>query len=186
MLRYVCLAFLFSTSVVAQAQDVFTANDLNISFYSRTPIKDFKAYSTAGTSILNPVRQEITFSVDISSFVFYRLLMQEHFNKKYMESDRFPRASFKGRFTEKIDLSKKGKYAVTVQGILDIHGKKSKREIDGTITVGQETILLESDFIVNTSEHGIRIPSSLTDQISTDIRIQVRGEYAPYDQLVKK
>ncbi|QEC53498.1 YceI-like domain-containing protein [Anseongella ginsenosidimutans] len=186
MLRYACLVFLFSTSVAARAQSIFTAHDLNITFYSDTPKKNFEAYSTGGTSMLNIAKQEITFSVDISSFIFYRLLMQEHFNKNYMESDRFPKATFKGRFTENIDLSRKGKQAVKVQGILEIHGKKSKREIEGFLTVRDQDILLESSFMVSTTDHGIRIPEALSDQISPDIRIQVRGEYAPYDQLVKK
>lgn len=191
MRRGIYLAFLFSTSMVcaAQAQPAQTnyeARDLHISFLSHTPLKEIKAYSTQGTSTFNTGKQEIAFSVDISSFVFFRLLMQEHFNRKYMESNRFPRATFKGRFIGDIDWSRQGKQAVRVQGTLDIHGKKNKREIDGFLTIQGEEIMLESTFEVNTDDHGIVIPPSVSDRISRTIEVKVRGEYAPYDQFVKK
>lgn len=186
MRRYLCLALLFSTWLTAQAQDAYTSHHLDITFYSSTPLKDFKAYSTTGTSLINTAKQEVTFSVDIGSFVFYRLLMQEHFNRKYMESDRYPRASFRGHFTEPVDLSIKGKHAVKVQGMLEIRGKKQMREVDGFLTVSEGRIFLEAEFMVNSADHGIIIPESLKDQIAPDIRVQVRGEYAPSDQFAKK
>lgn len=181
MPRYLCLAFLFSTSLAAAAQDVYKAQDLNITFYSRTPLKEFEAYSTAGTATYDPARNEITFSVDISSFVFHRLLMQEHFNNKYMESGRFPRATFKGRLLEKADLSSDKEQAVTAQGVLNIHGKKNNREIAGTITPDPErnTILIASAFEVKPADHGINIPASLSDRIASSIQIKLRGEFAP-------
>lgn len=186
MLRYVCLVLLFSTSLISQAQTTFIAHDLNISFYSNTPLKNFKAYSTTGTSTISGSKQEIQFSVDISSFVFYRLLMQEHFNMNYMESNRYPKAAFKGRFTGPVDFSKEGTQPVTVAGTLEIHGKKSKREIKGVLTIKDKVIYLESDFLVNCAEQGIVIPKSLSGQIAPNIQVQVRGEYAPSEQLVKK
>lgn len=189
------LTFLFSTSIVcalwaalpapAQAQ-LYEARDLNISFYSHTPLKDITAYSTNGTSSFHAEKQEITFNVEIASFVFFRLLMQEHFNRKFMESNRYPRATFKGNLVDDIDLSVQGTRPVTVQGTLEIHGKKTKREIEGYLTVKADRIVLESTFIVNAAEHRIHIPTSLSDRIAQDIEVKVRGEYAPYDHLVKK
>ncbi|HEY9560783.1 MAG TPA: YceI family protein, partial [Anseongella sp.] len=186
MRRYICLSLLFSTWLNVQAQEVYNAHQLDISFYSSTPVKSFKAWSTSGTSSINPGKQEISFSVDIPSFTFYRLLMQEHFNKKYMKSNRYPRATFKGHLKEPIDLSAEGIHQVTAQGTLTIHGKKQEREISGSITVKDDIVHLKSDFIVLTSDHDILIPLSLQDQISSEIRVQVRGEYAPSDKLVRK
>ncbi|HYH56634.1 MAG TPA: YceI family protein [Anseongella sp.] len=185
-MRYLCLALLFSTSLVSQAQTSFTASDLNISFYSSTPLKNFKAYSTSGTSTISSGKQEVEFSVDISSFVFYRLLMQEHFNTNYMESNRYPKATFRGHFVQPVDFSKDGQLPVAVQGTLEVHGKKSKREIGGLLTIKDGTVYLKSDFIVSCAEHGIVIPESLQGQIAPDIQVQVRGEYTPAGHLVKK
>ncbi len=44
--------------------------------------------------------------------------MQEHFNSDYMESDKFPKASFKGKIQEQIDVTKDGTYPITVDGDL--------------------------------------------------------------------
>lgn len=185
MQRYSCLLILLLTSLATQAQSAYTARDLHISFYSKTPLKEFEAYSTTGSSSIRPTRQEVQFSVNISSFVFYRLLMQEHFNRNYMESHRYSRASFKGNFTKPVDFSREGRQKVSVEGVLEIHGKKSRRTIDGVLDIREGSILLSSEFLVNCREHGIVIPESLSGQIAPDIRVKVRGEYAP-DHLVKK
>ena len=39
-------------------------------------------------------------------------LQKEHFNENYVESDKFPDASFKGKVIEDVDLSKDGTYEV--------------------------------------------------------------------------
>ena len=36
----------------------------------------------------------------MTSFQFKRALMQEHFNENYVESEKFPKASFKGTYNE--------------------------------------------------------------------------------------
>lgn len=185
MQRYSCLLILLLTSLAAQAQSAYTARELQISFYSKMPLKEFEAYSTTGSSSIRPARQEVQFSVDVSSFVFYRLLMQEHFNRDYMESHRYSKASFKGNFVEPVDFDREGRQEVSVEGVLDIHGKKSRRSIDGVLEIRDGSILLFSEFLVNCREHGILIPESLSGQIAPDIRVKVRGEYAP-DNLVKK
>src|SRR3546814_19089305 len=106
MRRYICLSLLFSTWLNVQAQEVYNAHQLDISFYSSTPVKSFKAWSTSGTSSINPGKQEISFSVDIPSFTFYRLLMQEHFNKQYMKSNSYPRTTFKGHLKDPIEIGR--------------------------------------------------------------------------------
>jgi len=48
--------------------------------------------------------------------------MQEHFNENYVESDKFPYATFKGKITDDVDLSKDGTYNVSVSGDFTVHG----------------------------------------------------------------
>src|SRR5690606_8549275 len=96
MRRGIYLAFLFSTSMVcgAQAQPAQTnyeARNLHIGFLSHTPLKEIKAYSTQGTSTFNTDKQEIAFSVDISSFVFFRLLRSEEHTSELQSREKLVR-----------------------------------------------------------------------------------------------
>ena len=75
----------------------YMSTESTVSFYSEAPLENIEAESTKGKSILDVGTNEIVFSVPISSFIFEKSLMQEHFNEKYMESDKYPKAIFKGK-----------------------------------------------------------------------------------------
>jgi hypothetical protein len=97
--------------------------------YSKAPIEDIEARTDKGTSVFNATTGELAFNVPIRSFKFDKALMQEHFNENYMESDKFPQASFRGKTADKIDLTKDGTYPVTASGVFDAHGVKQTRNI---------------------------------------------------------
>ena len=99
----------------------------HIKFYSETPIETIEAHNHAVNSALNPESGEFVFKVLIKSFEFEKALMQEHFNENYVESDKFPNATFKGKVLnmENIDLNVDGEQAVDVAGELTIHGRRS-------------------------------------------------------------
>ena len=60
--------------------------------------------------------------------------MEEHFNENYLETEKYPKASFNGNINEEVDLSKDGTYEVTATGKLLIHGIEKERTLTGTIT----------------------------------------------------
>jgi len=60
-------------------------------------------------------------------------LQKEHFNENYLESDKYPEASFKGKIIEDIDLDKDGEYEVRAKGELTIHGIMQERIIKANI-----------------------------------------------------
>jgi hypothetical protein len=114
-----CLAFLFFS---ANAQKYITKNGY-IGFYSHTAMEDIKGDNNQVASVLDISNGDMVFQVLIKSFHFDRALMEEHFNENYMESDKFPKSSFKGKITNlsSVDFSKPGKYDVTVEGELNMH-----------------------------------------------------------------
>ena len=59
--------------------------------------------------------------------------MEEHFNENYMESDKIPKATFKGKITNlsSVDFTKNGTYDVTVEGDLTIHDVTNKISTKG-------------------------------------------------------
>jgi len=102
-------------------------------------------------------------------------LMEEHFNENYMESDKFPKASFKGKITDldKVVVTKDGVYNVTVSGDLTMHGVAKKTTAIGNITVKDGKMEANSTFNVTLADYGISIPSVVKDNISKTVEIKV-------------
>jgi hypothetical protein len=161
----------------ASSQGIYTCKNARITLYSSAPIEDIKAATSTGASVYNASTGELAFSLSINSFKFEKSLMQEHFNSDYMESDKFPKASFKGKVQEQVDAAKDGIYAVTVTGDLTVHGVTQKRIIPGTITVKNGVVSMTSEFMVKCADHHITIPSIVFHNIAESIKMNVSAAY---------
>src|SRR5437016_4448488 len=120
--KIIITGFIILLTVQIQAQ-VFYTKSGRINFYSKAPLEDIEASNKTADCVLNISTGSIMFSVLIKGFEFQKALMQEHFNENYMESNKFPRATFKGTIVNlsEIDLSKPGNYPVRVKGQLTMH-----------------------------------------------------------------
>ena len=178
-MKYISIILLAWLSINPAGQDLYVCKNAKISLYSSAPIEDIKAVTSSGVSVYNAATGELNFSVPVSSFQFAKSLMQEHFNSDYMESDKFPRAMFKGKVQEQIDVTKDGTYPVTVTGDLTVHGVTQKRTIPGSFTVKSGTISMTSEFMVKCADHHIEIPRLVFHNIAESIKINVSATYTP-------
>src|SRR5687768_4226229 len=104
-----------------EAQQLVTRNGY-VGFFSKTPLEDIKAENNQANAVLNLGKGELVVAVLMKGFLFKKALMQEHFNENYIESDKFPKATFTGTYSGPVDLSKNGTYPVTVKGLVTLHG----------------------------------------------------------------
>ena len=131
-----------------------------------------KAASNDVRGIIDPATNKFAFTVDVNTFKgFNSELQREHFNEKYMESEKFPKASFSGKLIEQIDFTKNGTHEVRAKGDLDIHGVKQTRIIRGKLIINNGTLLVESQFLIPLSDHNISIPTIVSQKIATEIRV---------------
>ena len=153
----------------------------HIWFFSDAPVEDIEAHNYQVTSILKKETGEMVFKVLMKGFRFEKSLMQEHFNEKYVESDRFPEATFKGKITnlEKVNFEKPGVYQVTVNGDLTIHGITQPVTANGTMEVSEGKIIGKSKFNVKVEDYKINIPGAVKDNIAKVIDINVEMGYEP-------
>jgi len=180
-MKHIAIILLAWMSTINQAgQDLYACKNVRVTLFSTAPIEDIKASSSTGASVYNAATGELDFSVSIRSFQFDKSLMQEHFNSDYMESDKFPRATFKGKIQEHVDISKDGIYPVKVTGELTIHGVTQARNITGSISVKNGVVSMTSEFMVKCVDHHIDIPQIVFHHIAESIKINVFATYNPY------
>ncbi|MEK7253941.1 MAG: YceI family protein, partial [Bacteroidota bacterium] len=79
-----------------QAQKYFTREG-KITFVSDAAMEKIEAVTNSATSVIDMATGAVEFAVLIKGFQFKKALMQEHFNENYMESSKFPKATFKGK-----------------------------------------------------------------------------------------
>jgi YceI-like domain len=161
-------------------QDLYTCKNARISIFSHALIEDINAASSSGISVFNAGTGELDFSLPVNTLQFEKAFMQQHFNSDYMESDKFPRAIFKGKILEGIDITKDGTYIVNAAGEFTVHGITQKRTIKGSLTVKGDVITMSSEFMVKCADHHIDIPQILFYHIAEIIKVNVSATYSPY------
>jgi hypothetical protein len=181
MRSFILLIIVFFSFVPATyAQTYFTKNG-KISFFSKTTLENIDAANNQAVSVINSNTGNIAFSVLISGFIFKKALMQEHFNENYLESSKYPKATFNGKITDltKINFTKDGVYNVSVTGDLLMHGVAQKATTAATITVSGKKLTANSVFTVLVGDYNISIPKLVEDNISKTIQIKVDCKYDP-------
>ena len=155
----------------------YVAEKSSITFFSDALIEDIKAVNTTGASILNVQTSDLVFSVPIREFQFRKKLMQEHFNEKYLESDKYPKATFSGRLVD-FDPAQKNSQSVKAKGKLNIHGIAREVEIDGTAVAG-DIIILSSKFKIRLADYKIEIPQLMFRNIAEEVEVTLEFIYKP-------
>lgn len=149
------LLFVAALSHPAIGQKVFSAGDATVKFVS-TKNSDVTAINNHVNATVTELG-EISFSLLIREFKFDMVEMEEHFNKNYLESDKYPEASFKGRIFDfkKIDLTRPGVYKVKAEGQMTIHNVTKRVVAAGILQVERNAIILNSKFAINISDFNI-------------------------------
>lgn len=158
---------------------LFMTRHGQVSFFSKTPMENIEAVNNEIASALNIQTGEIGFAVLVKSFHFERALMEQHFNETYMESDKMPKASFKGKITNlsAVDFNKEGSYPVTTDGEMTIHGVTQKISIAGTIIIKGGLPQVIARFKVVPKDYNIKIPGLVADKIAASMDVSVNCKY---------
>jgi len=175
---YIVLFALFLLTEV-NAQDKYFTKTGYVSFFSHSLVEDIKADNNQVLCILDIKTGKIQVKVLMRSFQFKKALMQEHFNENYVESDKFPKASFIGEIVDFASLNDNMSTA-EVKGILTIHGKD--KEIIEKVTIKKTSgeIALSGDLMVQVKDFDIEIPSIASKNIAEKIKVSLELPLKPY------
>lgn len=170
----------FAFAMPAFSQRFFT-RDAKVHFFSNTPMEKIEAVNKSGTAVLDTKTGRMEWKVLIKGFLFEKATMQEHFNENYLESSKFPSATFKGELTNlaEINFAKDGTYPAKAKGKMNIHGVERDVTVNGKITVAGNSLRLLSDFNVACADYNIAIPAVVRDNIAKEIKIDVDAALAP-------
>ncbi|MFA6924635.1 MAG: YceI family protein [Bacteroidales bacterium] len=175
------VVFLFAVVIVMSgySQDKYVSKNGHIWFFSKTPMENIEAHNNQTASYIDIKTGGIAFQLLMKSFKFDIALMEEHFNEEYVESDKFPKAEFKGAITNlsEIKFNKNGVYNVTVEGNLTIHGVTKKVKEKGTIEIANGKLIVKAKFNIVPQDYGIVIPNLVKEKFAKSMEVNVDMTY---------
>lgn len=183
MKKIIICIYLFAIAFAVTGQTRYFTKNGKIYFNATSDLEKIEATNEKATSIVDASNGAMEFAVLMKGFTFERALMQEHFNENYVESDKYPKAVFKGNVTNfsTVDMKKDGTYPVKIKGMLTLHGESKEVLADGTITVKNGGIVAgKSEFNILLADYKIEIPSLVKDKVAKEVKIVVDVNYELY------
>ncbi|MBN2636944.1 MAG: YceI family protein [Prolixibacteraceae bacterium] len=169
-LKFLIAIVAFISIGSAKAQELIFDHG-TIEFYTSTVVSDIEAVSEKAEVKLNLATGEVTVTIDIESFEFEYELMREHFNEKYMETQKFPKSIFKGKIAQNISDGIENEMEVDVSGKLTIHGVTNEIKFLAKLSKQAEFTVVKAKIPVVFNDYGIEDPSILTKPVAKEVEI---------------
>jgi polyisoprenoid-binding protein YceI len=148
-----------------------------VTFFSDAAIEDITASTTKASGIIDLSEKKFAFSIPVKDFEFEKSLMKEHFNEKYMETEKFPKATFTGTI-DAIDKDA-AEQQVRTSGKLTIHGVTREVEIPASVRKEGSISRVNAKFVVRLEDYGIQIPQLLFQNIAESVEVTVDFSFGP-------
>lgn len=156
----------------ANAQKYITKTG-SVKFEASVPsFEEVAAESKSTSAVLETATGDFSALTLMKGFRFKVALMEEHFNENYVESDKYPKASFKGKIegfdAAAITTTEKN---LTITGDLTLHGKTKKVSSTAKISKSGAAFKIVGSFSVKPEDFDIEIPKIVSKKVADKIAV---------------
>jgi polyisoprenoid-binding protein YceI len=175
------LAICFTLNFI-YAQVIYIGKEKStiVHFYSDAPLEKIEAKHTQSIPVFNISNGDFQIRLKMQAFQFKNDLMKEHFNENYVESDKYPYCTFKGK-SNLVQFQEGKEHTVTIQGIMDLHGVEKNINVTGIIKKIGNEIIMEAEFYLKPADYNIKIPTLLTKKIAEEVKVTFKSTLVPYE-----
>ncbi len=163
---------------LSYGQNKFLTKTGTINFEASVPsFEEVAAKNNSVTVIINAENGEIAALALVKAFRFKNALMEEHFNENYAESDKFPKATFKGKLLDFSFEKLSGTTNLFIAGELEFHGiTKQFSKIPVSLEYIKDKIILSGNFSAKASDFDIKIPKIVQSKVKDEVQITFNFE----------
>ena len=175
---FVLFALVAMTATVSAQQGAkYFTRDGKVKFdaTSANSPEKIEALSKTATCVLDVQSGNMQWAVLLKGFKFEKALMEEHFNENYVESNKYPKATFNGRITNlsEVNFAKDGTYNAVVTGQMTLHGVTKEITTNGAITVSGGKVNVNAGFTLTLADYNIDVPSLVSDKLAKEAKILI-------------
>jgi len=175
------LCFLISAELFSQGTELHVKQGSmnHVEFISDAPFGKFSGvtdnidgylYWEGNNYIAN---SSLYFEVDLKTLDTGIGLRNRHMRENYLQTDKFPNASFKGKITN-VTPAAQGAINVDAEGEMFIHGVTKNIKISGLLTKsGNSDYNIKTNFTIKLSSYNIDIPSIMMVKLSEVIELKL-------------
>lgn len=169
--------FCLFLSIAVFSQKLYTKTGLTEFKASVEAFEPVEAKNNSTSAVLKAESGDIAALLFIKAFDFRVALMQEHFNENYMDSNKFPKATFKGKVEgfNLGEISTTKEY--TIKGSLTVRGVKKDIETVATFTKSGDKLRMQASFSVKPQDFDIKIPGIVREKIAKSINVNLDYEF---------
>lgn len=172
LINFVVLLLIIVVNTDGFAQKLITKTG-SIKFQASMPsYEEVSAENKSASAVLEQSTGDFAALVLIKGFRFKVALMEEHFNENYMESEKFSKATLRGKI-EDFDASKitNASKNFTLKGDLTIHGKTKPVTVIVKISKATNGVNAIGSFEAKPEDFDIEIPNLVRNKIADKIKI---------------
>lgn len=163
-----CFAFLAS----AVGQEKYVTKIGEIIFEASVPsFEEVKAKNTNVSAVLDAATGNFAALALMKGFRFKVALMEEHFNENYIESSKYPKATFKGTIQDFDFSGVSGEREYMIKGTLNLHGVDKNLEVPAVISIKGGAVLISTQFVLKPADFKIKIPSIVSNKIAEEVNV---------------
>jgi polyisoprenoid-binding protein YceI len=164
--------------LVAGEYHVDKEQENQVKFISDAPLEDFEGVTDKidgyifweGDDLLN--NSELYFEVDLNSLDTGIGLRNRHMRENYLHTDKYPFTHFTGKLT-RANKVEDGRYEVTVEGTMYIHGVEKAMTAEGTITAAENGYKIQTNFTVALTDYNIEVPQLMFMKIDENMQLEL-------------
>lgn len=173
-------AVMLCLPLIGSAQKKYLTRTGKAHFLSQATMENIEAVSNQANIIIDTKDGNVGVKVPIRSFDFEKALMEEHFNENYMESEKYPQATFSGKIVNPsaVKWDTDGTYNVDVEGKMTIHGVTKDVKEKATITVKGGQLLVKTTMKVTLEDY--KIKNDRLNNIAKVIDVTLEGTLEEY------
>jgi polyisoprenoid-binding protein YceI len=173
------LALALSTGALFAQKKTTTSASVNFDATTSLDVLP-KADNKTAVAALDTKAGTVAFEVVIKNFTFGNPMIQDHFNGEgWMNSDKFPTASFKGKITDaaSVNFAKDGTYTADIEGDLTIHGETKPVKTKATFVVAGKKINAKSSFSIKLEDYKVDGKAIAAGKVSKEPTINVSADF---------
>lgn len=177
LLSLLFVLFAYTINVNAQVYKTETGKAV---FLSKVPLHDFEGSSDHLIGLINLEDKTVDFYLDLETLDTGNGKRDKDM-RLTLETKKFPFGEFFGKLVSDFDTSSSEVQPAKVQGVFKIHGKEKDVEIDGTLQMTEDGILLTAAWILNLKDYEIKPPRLLVIKVDEKQEITINALLTPQE-----
>ncbi len=176
---FLIAGFLFLSNVL-MAQSYYAENG-DVVFLSKVPLHDFEGSSSNLVGLINLDENILDFYLDLETLDTGNGKRDKDM-KLTLETDEYPFAEFYGTLVSPFDINNTEPQLAIAKGDFKIHGETQEVEIEGTLQMTDEGLVLKAAWILNLEDYKIEPPRLLIVKVDENQEINIEIVLTPYEE----